>query len=87
MTDRRRSIVMAATLARSPIVGLRSIAVRRGLLGGSRAWMIVAGVLWGARLLRRASSRRPEVVSIERLKPGQAVQVTALESSGRRGSR
>ncbi len=87
MTETRSSIATMATLVRYPISGLRGLALRRGVLGGSRPWMVVAAVLWGARLVRRASSRRPEVVSIERLKPGQTVQVTALQPTGRRGAR
>lgn len=85
MAVRRDGLALAASLVRSPIGGLRGLAVRRGLLGGSRPWMIVAGVLWGLRLLRRASGRRPELLSVERLKPGQTLQITALPggSSGR----
>lgn len=87
MSARRTSIATVSTLARYPVSGLRGIALRRGFLNGSRPWMALAVVLWGARLLRRASSRRPEVVSIERLKPGQTLQVTALHSTGGRGER
>lgn len=83
MAPRRANLATAATLLRSPIGGLRSMALRRGVVGGNRGWMILAGVLWGARLLRRASSRRPEVIALERLQPGQSVQITALP--GRRG--
>jgi hypothetical protein len=83
MASRRTHLATAASLLRSPIGGLRSMAVQRGVLGGRRGWMILAAVLWGARLLRRASSRRPEIVAIERLQPGQSVHITALSS--RRG--
>lgn len=42
--------------------------------------MIVAAVLWGLKVLRKASTRRPQVVSVERLNPGETLQVTALPS-------
>lgn len=86
MTDRRAGVALAASLVRSPISGLRSLALRRGLLGGSRPWMIVAGVLWGLRLLRRASGRRPELLAVERLKPGQTLQITALSDRASGGA-
>jgi len=78
MASRGMQIATALSMVRAPITGLRSVAVRRGVLGGSRGWMVVAGVLWGLNVLRKASSRRPQVVSVERLRPGQTLQVTAL---------
>ena len=87
MAERRITVSTVTSLVTSPVSSLRSIAVRRGLLGGSRSWMIVAGVLWGARILRRASSRRPEVVALESLKPGQTLQVTAIDPRRDQGQR
>lgn len=78
MAQRGQQLAAAVALTRAPITGLRSLAVRRGVFGGSRPWMIVAVVLWGFKMLRKASTRRPEVLSVERLNPGETLQVTAL---------
>jgi hypothetical protein len=78
MNRRGMQIASGVAMARAPISGVRTLALRRGVLGGSRGWMAVAVVLWGLKVLRKASSRRPQVVSVERLRPGQTLQVTAL---------
>ena len=41
---RRGWSVTAMSMLTSPVSGLRALAVRRGLLGGSRPWMVVAAV-------------------------------------------
>jgi hypothetical protein len=51
------------------------VAQVRGLLGGSRAWRLVWGVLFGLRLLRRFTGRAPEVVYREKLRPGHVLVV------------
>lgn len=72
-----------------PIVTLRQMSVWRGLLGSSRGWRALGITLWSFHLLRRLLGRNPELVAIERLKPGQSMVVTALvpESTGRRARR
>ncbi|MFZ9540895.1 MAG: hypothetical protein ACO292_07120 [Ilumatobacteraceae bacterium] len=64
---------------------LRARSLKDGFGRGRRGWFIVGVVVWGARLLRRVTGRRPQVVSIESLKPGQTMSVSALEP--RRGRR
>jgi hypothetical protein len=49
--------------------------VRRGLLGGSRAWTAVAGVAFGLRVLRKITGSEPEVVHTSRLHPGESLVV------------
>lgn len=48
---------------------------RRGLMGGSRAWTVVAAVLLGVRALRKLTGSEPEVVSTTKLRPGESLLV------------
>ena len=47
----------------------------RGLLGGSRGWTVVWALLFGARLVRRVTSDKPEVVYREKIRPGEALVI------------
>ena len=55
---------------------LTRTAVRRGLFGGSRTWVVVGVAAGGARLLRRLTKPQPKVVFCEELQPGQALVIT-----------
>jgi hypothetical protein len=44
-----------------------------GLLGGSKAWSIVWGVLFGMRMLRRLTADKPEVLFRQKLQPGETL--------------
>ncbi|MCU0259832.1 MAG: hypothetical protein MUE78_02325 [Ilumatobacteraceae bacterium] len=61
---------------------------RRALRGGRHrniVWRAVALAIYGRGALRAVFGRHPEVVSIERLEPGQAVTITRLHQvRGRR---
>jgi hypothetical protein len=48
----------------------------RGLVGGSRGWVIVGGAALLSHLAGRAMHREPEVVFSEKLQPGEAVRIT-----------
>lgn len=71
----------------SPFATARRLGVTRGLIGGNRGWLAVGGVFWGLHLLRRVAGRTEEVVTVERLKPGETVQIRALRPDSRRRSR
>lgn len=47
----------------------------RGLLGGSRPWMILWSVLVARRLLERLTTDQPEVLDTITLEPGQVIIV------------
>jgi hypothetical protein len=51
----------------------------RGLLGGSRPWTILWGVLAARRLLKRLLRDEPEVVYAEELRPGEAIVLSAKD--------
>ena len=69
--------------ALSPLAYLKRNALRRGVLGGSPAWVMVGIVLWAPRLMRRLFGRTEELVSTEKLRPGQFVRVEALPTPSR----
>lgn len=66
---------------------LKSKAVRKGLIGGSRGWMTLGVVMYGWKALRWLSSRRPETISVERIEPGQSIQITTVAAPTRRERR
>lgn len=47
----------------------------KGLLGGSRPWTIIWAVIFGARMLKKASGRESEVVHCSVLEPGDGLVV------------
>jgi hypothetical protein len=55
-------------------VGMRR-GVERGLLEGNRAWIVVGGAALLAHLAGRALPRRPQTVFVDRLEPGDAIQI------------
>lgn len=74
---------------------LRSLGLQRGVLGGSRPWLVVAGLTWGLRALQWAW-RTDEVVLYEGVvEPGERLEIAAERPSrggrharrGRRGAR
>lgn len=71
----------------SPALLIRNNALRQGVLGPSRAWRAVAVLVFGRQFLKRTFGRRPEIVSVERLLPGQTVSVTAIRPVTRRQQR
>lgn len=66
---------------------LRSRGIKDGVLGGRRGWLILGVAVWSGRLLKKLVMRSPEVVSVEKLEPGQSVTVTALAPQERRRRR
>lgn len=62
-----------------PLGYLRRQAIVRGLIGGSRGWLVLGGVAWAIRLLSRvASTRRLRTVSTEELRPGERLLISHL---------
>ncbi|WP_419928706.1 hypothetical protein [Candidatus Poriferisocius sp.] len=62
-----------------PLGYLRRQAIRRGIMGGSRGWLILGGIAWGLRLLNRvANTRRLRTVLVEELRPGESIHISHL---------
>lgn len=55
------------------------LGLRRGLLGGSRRWLIVGVVATGLRVAGRLAARKPEVVFTGELSPGDRIQIRAID--------
>ena len=71
----------------SPSAFVRRRAVSRGLLGGSRGWLAVGAVVWGARLIKRFAGRSEEIAATEVLRPGEFVTIRAIAPPTRRQRR
>ncbi len=56
---------------------------RRGLLGGSRTWLILGITAAGLRVMTRLLSDKPEVVYSAKLHPGEVLRITALPPESR----
>ena len=48
---------------------------QRGVLGGSRRWLMLGGVALGVKVLRKLSGSEPEVVYSEKLAPGESLVI------------
>ena len=55
----------------------------RGLLGGSKAWTVVAIVGWSLRILKRGRVSEPKVVYSEVLQPGEILEIRHLPEAPR----
>ena len=62
---------------------LRSRATVRGPLGGSRQWTFVWAVLLAARVLRRLTKPKPEILLTETIKPGEALLISGIDREPR----
>lgn len=71
----------------SPTVIARRNAIYRGVLGGSRGWLVVGGAVWLGRFIRRTFGRTEEFAALEKLAPGQAVTIAAIAPQSRRDRR
>ncbi len=74
---------MAPRFGPSPSAYIRRQGLRKGLMGGSRSWLIVGGTFWGVRVLRQALGRTERVIATEILKPGQVLRLEALQPQSR----
>jgi hypothetical protein len=58
---------------------LYSRQVTRRLIGGRRAWRPLYTAIFTVRLARRILGFGPQLVSLEKLKPGQFVRIEAID--------
>ncbi len=63
----------------SPTAYLRRTALRQGVLGGNRSWVVIGAFVYGPRLFRKFFGRSEQVVAIEKLEPGQFIRIEALK--------
>ena len=55
----------------------------RGLVGGSRPWTILWGVLFARRMLKRFMKDEPEILYRTELKPGESLVISGKEREPR----
>jgi hypothetical protein len=55
---------------------LRRRSTRKGIIGDSRPWLYIAAATWVIRLLRRTAFRKPEILVLEELKPGERIIIS-----------
>jgi len=55
----------------------RSRGLKDGVLGGRRSWLVIGLVMWAGRILKKILSRPTELISSERLEPGQSITILA----------
>ncbi len=70
--------ILPRTRVFAPATYLRRNAVRKGLLGGNKSWMVLMVFLYAPRLTRRAFGRQEVLVAREKLDRGQSIRVEAL---------
>jgi hypothetical protein len=61
--------------------------MRRGLLEGRSGWQALALVFLGISVMKRLSGPRVQVLSSQKLRPGQTLSVTALHRGKSRSPR
>ncbi len=65
----------------SPANYIRRSSINKGLLGDDRFWRTIFFIMFGRRVLRKVMGSEPEVVALEKLKPGQFVRIEAIDPS------
>jgi hypothetical protein len=48
---------------------------RKGVLGGSRPWLVVFGLAATVRMIQRINDRESEIVYSEKLEPGESIVI------------
>jgi hypothetical protein len=63
----------------------RRRSANEGFVNGRSLWQAVAIVLYGRRILASVLRKKPEVVAVERLAPGQFVSIRTIDPRSERG--
>lgn len=61
------------------LASLRRRAVLKGPFGGSRGWTAVWAVLLAARLLKRLTTPKPQVLLREEVRPGESLLISGID--------
>jgi hypothetical protein len=69
---------MAGRRGFSPSGFLAQQGLRRGLLGGNRAWLGTYLAYKGAVAVKRGLTRREQLLAIDKLKPGQRITIRTI---------
>ena len=67
----------------SPSALARRNGLYKGLIGGDRKWLVIGGIVWGGRFLRKAAGKNEQIVTIEKLEPGQWMSLRTISAKER----
>jgi len=62
-----------------PFALIRRRAINQGLFGPSTAWKIVAVVVFGGKKLQEVVGRREQLVTVEKMEPGQTMILRTIK--------
>ncbi len=68
-------VVHVLAFAVQPMVYLKRMSMRRGILGPSRAWRYMAVVAYAPGSMKKLFGREPDIIATETLRPPQFVNV------------
>jgi hypothetical protein len=68
----------------SPVAYARRNGLYKGLLGGDRRWLAIGGALFLLRGARRTLGRTEQVVTVEKMEPGQWMSLRTIPAPTRR---
>jgi hypothetical protein len=63
---------------------IRTRATSKGLFGGSRGWMAIWVMLTGRKFVGKYIGKDAQIVSLERLKPGESMTLSAIPTPTRK---
>ncbi|MBW3668321.1 MAG: hypothetical protein KY443_03820 [Actinobacteria bacterium] len=64
---------------------LLRMGLRKGVMEGSRRWLVIGGAALGVKVLRKLAGSEPEVVLSETLSPGEALVIAHEKDATMRG--
>lgn len=67
----------------SPFALARRNGLYKGLLGGDRRWLIIGGAFWGSRLLKKSLGKNEQIVTVEKMEPGQWMSLRTIPAPTR----
>jgi hypothetical protein len=63
----------------------RRRSVQEGFINGRTVWQTIAIVLYGRRILASVLRKKPDVVAVERLAPGQFLSIRTIDPRAEQG--
>jgi hypothetical protein len=70
-----------------PSLLIRRRALARGVFGDNTLWRVVAAILFGMSMLKRIFRGGEEIVTVERMRPGETMVLRTIAPVPRRGRR
>ena len=68
----------------SPFALARRNGLYKGLIGGDRSWLVIGGIFWGGRFLKKSLGRTEQIIATEKLEPGQWMSLRTIPQQTRK---